>query len=150
MEGRTGEEVALGEIASGAENDLKEATRLARRMVIEWGMGEMTGLVAYDLDGENAFLDQRALEGQSRMYSEAAAERMDAEVEGLLELAHRQAYTILTEHRMPLEQLEQVLLQEEMLKRDQVLPIIFGTSVVGLSSILWKLSFHCRKRSANR
>ncbi|GHO48293.1 hypothetical protein [Ktedonospora formicarum] len=142
--------MALGEIASGAENDLKEATRLARRMVIEWGMGEMTGLVAYDLDGENAFLDQRALEGQSRMYSEAAAERMDAEVEGLLELAHRQAYTILTEHRMPLEQLEQVLLQEEMLKRDQVLPIIFGTSVVGLSSILWKLSFHCRKRSANR
>lgn len=127
--GRTGEEVALGEITSGAENDLKEATRLARRMVTEWGMGERTGLVAYDLDGENAFLGQRALEGQSRVYSEAAAERVDAEVEGLLEQAHRQAYTILTEHRMALEQLAQALLQEEMLERDQVLAIISGTPV---------------------
>lgn len=44
--GRTEEEVALGEITSGAENDLKEATRLARCMVTEWSMGEKTGLVA--------------------------------------------------------------------------------------------------------
>src|SRR5256885_15500410 len=73
--GRTGEEVALGEITSGAENDLKEATKLARRMVTEWGMGEQTGLVAYNLDGENSFLGQQTLEEPSRVYSEATAER---------------------------------------------------------------------------
>jgi cell division protease FtsH len=127
--GRTGEEVVLGEITSGAENDLKEATRLARRMVTEWGMGEKTGLVAYDLDGENAFLGQQTLDGQGRVYSEAAAERVDAEVEGLLERAHRQAYTVLTEHRTALEQLAQALLREEVLERDQVLAIVGGAPV---------------------
>ncbi len=124
--GRTGEEVALGEITSGAENDLKEATRLARRMVTEWGMGEKTGLVAYDLDGENPFLGQQALEEPSRVYSEATAERVDAEVERLLEQAHQQARTVLSEHRAALERLAQALLQEEVLERDQVLAIIAG------------------------
>jgi cell division protease FtsH len=124
--GRTGEEVALGEITSGAENDLKEATRLARRMVTEWGMGEKTGLVAYDLDGGNSFLGQQALEGPSRVYSEATAERVDAEVERLLEQAHQQARTVLSEHRAALERLAQALLQEEVLERNQVLDINAG------------------------
>jgi cell division protease FtsH len=122
--GRTGEEVALGEITSGAENDLKEATKLARRMVTEWGMGEQTGLVAYELDGENSFLGQQALEGPSRLYSEVTAEHVDAEVERILEQAHQQARTVLSEHRAALERLAQTLLQEEVLERDQVLTII--------------------------
>jgi cell division protease FtsH len=124
--GRTGEEVALGEITSGAENDLKEATKLARRMVTEWGMGEQTGLVAYELDGENSFLGQQALEVPSRLYSEATAEHVDAEVERILEQAHRQARTVLSEHRAALERRAQALLQEEVLERDQVLAIIAG------------------------
>jgi cell division protease FtsH len=124
--GRAGEEVALGEITSGAENDLKEATRLARRMVTTWGMGEKTGLATYDLDGENAFLGQQALEGPGRVYSGATAERVDAEVERLLEQAHQQACTALTEHRAALERLALALLQEEVLERDQILAIIAG------------------------
>jgi cell division protease FtsH len=124
--GRTGEEVALGEITSGAENDLKEATRQARRMVTAWGMGEKTGLVAYDLDSENPFLGRQALEEPGRMYSEATAERVDAEVERLLEQAHQQARTVLSEHRAALERLAQVLLQEEVVEREQVLSIIAG------------------------
>jgi cell division protease FtsH len=122
--GRVGEEVALGEITSGAENDLKEATRQARRMVTAWGMGEKTGLVAYDLDSENPFLGRQALEEPGRMYSEATAERVDAEVERLLEQAHQQARTVLSEHRAALERLAQVLLQEEVVEREQVLSII--------------------------
>ena len=54
---------------------------MARRMVIEWGMGEKTGLVAYDLDGASPFLGQRPLEEPGRVYSEATAERVDEEVE---------------------------------------------------------------------
>ena len=122
--GRTGEEVALGEITSGAENDLKEATKLARRMVTEWGMGEQTGVVAYDLDGDNPFLGQPTVAEPGRVYSEVTAERVDAEVERLLEQAHQQARTVLSEHRAELERLAQALLQEEVLERDQVLAIV--------------------------
>ena len=122
--GRAGEEVALGEITSGAENDLKEATRLARRMVTTWGMGEKTGLATYDLDGENSFLGPQALGEPGRLYSEVTAERVDAEVERLLEQAHQQARLVLSEHRAALERLAQALLQEEVVERDQVLAII--------------------------
>src|SRR6266704_5854603 len=125
--GRTGEEVALGEITSGAENDLKEATRLARRMVTEWGMGEQTGVVAYDLEGENPFLGQSPTGERSRTYAEATAQRVDAEVERIMEQAHQQAHIVLTEHRDALEHLAQALLQEEMLEREQVLSIIAGS-----------------------
>jgi cell division protease FtsH len=124
--GRSGEEVALGEITSGAENDLKEATKLARRMVTEWGMGEKTGLVAYELDGESPFLGQQPVGEPGRVYSEVTAERVDAEVERLLEEAHQQARTALSEHRAALERLAQALLQEEVLDRDQVLALIDG------------------------
>ena len=124
--GRTGEEVALGEITSGVENDLKEATKLARRMVTEWGMGEKTGLVAYELDGENPFLRQPLVGESGRIYSEGTAERVDAEVERLLEQAHQQARIVLSEHRAALERLAQALLQEEVLEREQVLSIIGG------------------------
>ena len=125
--GRTAEEVALGEITSGAENDLKEATRLARRMVTEWGMGESTGVVAYDLEGESSFLGQSPTGERSRTYPEATAQRVDAEVERIMEQAHQQAHIVLTEHRDALEHLAQALLQEEMLEREQVLSIIAGS-----------------------
>lgn len=129
--GRAGEEVALGEITSGAENDLKEATRLARRMVTAWGMGEKTGPVAYDLDGESAFLSQQVLEEPGRVYSEATAERVDGEVERLLEQAHQQACTVISERRTALERLAQTLLQEEVVERDQVLTIIADAKSAG-------------------
>lgn len=125
--GRTAEEVALGEITSGAENDLKEATRLARRMVTEWGMGESTGVVAYELEDGNSFLGQPSLGEHPRLYAEATAQKVDAEVTRILEEAHQQARTVLTEHRDALERLAQALLQEEMLEREQVLSIIAGT-----------------------
>jgi cell division protease FtsH len=57
--GRAAEELALGEITTGAENDLKEATQLARRMVSEFGMGEQTGPVVYDLSDGSPYLSQR-------------------------------------------------------------------------------------------
>ena len=124
--GRTAEELALGEMTTGAENDLKEATRLARRMVTEFGMGEQTGPVVYDLSDGNAYLSQQSLEGQPRVYSEATAQRLDAEVERLMTQAHEQARSVLTEHRDALERLAQALLQEEVLEREQVLAIVHG------------------------
>src|SRR5437016_3776819 len=124
--GRSSEELALGDITSGAENDLKEATQLARRMVSEWGMGEQTGPVIYDLSDGSPSLNQPPLEGHERVYSEVTAERLDAEVERLIAQAHQQARSVLTEHRDALDRLAQALLQEEVLERDQVLAIVHG------------------------
>jgi cell division protease FtsH len=124
--GRSSEELALGEITTGAENDLKEATQLARRMVSEWGMGEQTGPVVYDLSDGNPYLSQQPLEDHPRVYSEATAQRLDAEVEQLITQAHQQARSVLTEHREALDRLAQALLQEEVLERDQVLAIVNG------------------------
>jgi cell division protease FtsH len=124
--GRSAEELALGEITTGAENDLKEATQLARRMVSEWGMGDQTGPVVYDLANGSAYLSQQPLEDHPRMYSEATAQRLDSEVERLMTQAHQQARSVLTEHRDALERLAQALQQEEVLERDQVLAIVKG------------------------
>src|SRR5436305_2349017 len=124
--GRSAEELALGDITTGAENDLKEASQLARRMVSEWGMGEQTGPVIYDLSDGSPSLNQPPLEGHERVYSEVAAERVDAEVERLIAQAHQQARSVLTEHRDALARLAQALLQEEVLERDQVLAIVHG------------------------
>ncbi len=128
--GRTAEELALGEMTTGAENDLKEATRLARRMVSEFGMGEQTGPVVYDLSDGNTYVSQQGMEGQPRVYSEATAQRLDAEVERLMTQAHQQARSVLTEHRDALDRLAQALLQEEVLEREQVLAIVHGSQNV--------------------
>jgi cell division protease FtsH len=132
--GRTAEEVALGEITSGAENDLKEATRLARRMVTEWGMGESTGLVAYDLEQGNGFLEGTLPGEHQRLYAEATAQRVDAEVERIVEQAHQQARAVLTEHRAALDRLAEALLREEVLERAQVLQIIREATAPGTAS----------------
>jgi cell division protease FtsH len=124
--GRSSEELALGDITTGAENDLKEASQLARRMVTEWGMGEQTGPVVYDLSDGSPYLSQQPHEDHQRVYSEATAQRLDAEVERLMTQAHQQARSVLTEHRQALDRLAQALLQEEVLEREQVLAIVNG------------------------
>src|SRR2546421_290189 len=124
--GRAAEELALGDITTGAQNDLKEASQLARRMVSEWGMGEQTGPVIYDLSDGSPSLNQPPLEGHERVYSEVTAERLDVEVERLIAQAHQQARSVLSEHREALDRLAQALLQEEVLERDQVLAIVHG------------------------
>ena len=128
--GRSAEELALGDITTGAENDLKEASQLARRMVSKWGMGEQTGPVVYDLANGSPYLSQQPLEDHPRAYSEATAQRLDAEVERLMTEAHQQAQSVLTEHRDALDRLTQALLQEEVLERDQVLAIVNGAQSI--------------------
>jgi cell division protease FtsH len=124
--GRAAEELALGDITTGAENDLKVASQLARRMVSEWGMGEQTGPVVYDMSNGSPNLGQQPLEDHPRVYSEVTAERLDSEVERLITQAHQQARSVLTEHRDALDRLAQALLQEEVLEREQVLTIVNG------------------------
>ncbi len=110
--GRTAEEVALGEISTGAENDLVEATALARRMVTRWGMGEI-GLLAFRADEQQPFLGYEMAQG--RDYSEATAARIDRDVARLLDEAHERVHALLTSARDRLEKLVEALLREETL-----------------------------------
>lgn len=115
--GRTAEEIAIGDITTGAENDLVEATRLARRMITRWGMGSL-GLVAFQADEQQPFLGYELAHG--RDYSETTAARVDEDVERLLAERHQAAYRLLTDARDQLDQLVKVLLQEETVDQDEL------------------------------
>jgi cell division protease FtsH len=110
--GRTAEELVFGDVTTGAESDLIEATRLARRMVTRWGMGDL-GLMAVQADEEHPFLGYELAQG--RNYSEATAAHIDQEVQRLLAERHAYAQQLLIDAREQLDQLAQAILQEETL-----------------------------------
>ena len=108
--GRVAEEIVFGDVTTGAQNDLVQATRLARQMVTQWGMGSL-GLAA--VEGEDERGGYSLLQG--RPYSEATAALIDQDVQRLLDEAQQRARTILTESRAQLDQVAQALLQAEMI-----------------------------------
>jgi cell division protease FtsH len=113
--GRTAEEIALGDMTTGAENDLVEATRLARRMAMRWGMGSL-GPVAFQADEQQPFLGYELAQG--RDFSETTAAQVDQDVQQLLQERHEAARHLLTSARDKLDKLVKVLLQEETIDRD--------------------------------
>ncbi len=119
--GRAAEELALEDVTTGAENDLVEATQLARRMVTRWGMGEL-GLVAFRSDDQHPFLGYDLSMG--RDYSEATAAQIDRDVQRLLDDRHAYARRLLAEHRDRLERLVDTLLREESLDEPQLQEIL--------------------------
>ena len=119
--GRTAEEIALDDITTGAENDLVEATRLARRMVTRWGMGSL-GLMSLNTDEEQPFLGYEL--AQPRAYSEQTAARVDQNVERLLEDIHKDVHQLLVENRSQLDRLVQALLHEETINDGQIEKIL--------------------------
>jgi cell division protease FtsH len=120
--GRTAEEIAVGDITTGAENDLVEATRLARRMVTRWGMGSL-GLAAFQVDEQQPFLGYELAQG--RDYSETTAARVDQDVQRLLEDGHQVASQLLTERHAVLDRLAETLLRDETVDQD-ALALILG------------------------
>jgi cell division protease FtsH len=119
--GRTAEEVAFHEITTGAENDLAEATQLARQMVTRWGMSDL-GLAAFRADEAQPFLGYEMTQG--RDFSEATAARVDAAVGQLLGNAHEQALTLLTASKSLLDALAEALLRDETLELSQLSTIL--------------------------
>ncbi len=119
--GSTAEETVLHQITTGAENDLIEATRLARRMVTRWGMGEL-GLVAFRGEEEQPFLGYELTRGHD--FSEATAAVIDEDVQRLLEESHRTALRIITEKREKLDRMVETMLEKETLDRDDLTRIL--------------------------
>jgi cell division protease FtsH len=112
--GHAAERLVFGSISTGAENDLREATQLAAKMVAHYGMSRMLGPAYYEHDVEHPFLGRRmATEGGT---SDATAHVIETEATHMLGLALEEATRLLTEHRLELERVSQLLLQRETLE----------------------------------
>jgi cell division protease FtsH len=120
MGGRAGERLVLGEVSSGAANDLQGATELAIRMVREFGMSARLGPVGFGNNGP-AYLGQQEI--RSRDYAEATQAKIDEEVEALLKEADERAGTILREHRDVLDKVTALLVEKEIATGDEVYAI---------------------------
>ncbi len=120
--GRVSEQMIFGEVSSGAENDLKQATRLARHMVTHWGMSEQLGPVAFHRGEEHIFLGREMT--QQRDFSEHTAQIIDDEICNLVKSIEKEVMKLLKEHRRLLKNLAESLLGKETLEADDIQSII--------------------------
>jgi cell division protease FtsH len=120
--GRVAEELIFGDITSGASDDIGKATKLARRMVTEWGMSEKLGPLTFGHKEELVFLGRDL--GEQRNYSEEVAGEIDQEVHRLVDTGYQRAKKILTERREKLIQLAEYLKQEETIEGWQMDAVI--------------------------
>ncbi|MCH9609077.1 MAG: ATP-dependent zinc metalloprotease FtsH [Chlamydiales bacterium] len=123
MGGRAAEEIFVGDISSGAQQDFSQATSLARSMVCRWGMSEL-GFVAYDEGGSS---DEYALPPREKSYSEETAQAIDKEVKRLLDHAYSRALEIIKENRPEMELMTQMLMEFETLDAYDIKAIIDNT-----------------------
>ncbi len=119
--GRVAEEITQTDITTGASNDIERATALARRMVCEWGMSEL-GPLAFGQGDEPVFLGRDFQ--QRAAYSEETAERIDAEVQRIVQAANDRAREILGRHRAVLDRVARELLEHESLEGSEIYRII--------------------------
>ena len=122
LAGRAAEKLVFGEYSAGAENDLVQATRIARKMVAHWGMSERVGPVACATSNEHPFLGRDVYE--QREFSERTAQIIDEEVSRLLNEAAERAMKLLIDHRDKLDRLADELEKQEMLDDTEVVGII--------------------------
>src|SRR5438034_5726647 len=117
--GRTAEEIALGEISTGAQNDLQRATDIARAMVTEFGMSDALGAINYDGQKRARFLDI-PMPQERGLYGEETAQKIDAEIARILTEAHNTARRILTDKRDKLETITRRLLDIEVMEGEEL------------------------------
>jgi cell division protease FtsH len=117
--GRTAEEIALGEISTGAQNDLQRATDIARAMVTEFGMSDELGAINYDGNKRQRFLDI-PMPQERGLYGEETAQKIDAEIKRILTDAHTKAREILMTSRDKLEDVTRRLLEVEVMEGDEL------------------------------
>jgi len=122
--GRIAEELFCDDISSGAQSDIEQATRIARQMVLTWGMSDNLGPISYGSD--LGVKDAVYLMPSEREYSEKTAEAIDAEVKRIMDEAYQQAKRIIEANRDKLERVAQALLKYETLDAEDVKIILDG------------------------
>lgn len=122
--GRAAEEIVFSEISTGASDDLEKASKLARSMVMRYGMSEKLGPLVYGRKEELVFLGKEI--GEQRDYSEAMAEEIDNEVRAFVMRAHERAKSALVEHREELDLVARALLERETLSSEEFEALMEG------------------------
>lgn len=124
MGGRVAEEVFVGDVSSGAQQDIERATQLARNMVCKWGMSEKLGAVAYNEGSESVTGYGGFGEYHEKPYSDETAQAIDAEVRKISDEAHETARRIILEYRDQVELMTQMLMEFETLDSEDVQEIV--------------------------
>jgi len=122
--GRAAEELVFNDVTTGAANDLERATKLARKMVTEYGMSERLGPLTFGRKEELVFLGREI--GEQRNYSEEVARAIDEEIRRLISEAHEKAKSILTQHKDTLVRLAKKLMEVETLEGEGLEAIFSG------------------------
>ena len=127
MGGRAAEELIFDELTTGAGNDIEQATKIARKMVCEWGMSDVLGPMTFGKKNEEIFLGR---EIQShRDYSEVTARMIDEEVVRVVRKAQSTADQILKDNVEQLHNLAKALLEHETIDGDEVVAVMDGKKI---------------------
>ncbi len=115
--GRVAEEMIFDDITTGASQDIKQATHLAKAMITKYGMSENVGLINYDSDDDEVFIGRDL--AHTRGYSETIATRIDEEVKRIIDECYQKAKGIIKEHENVLNRCAQMLLEKEKINREE-------------------------------
>jgi len=124
MGGRIAEDLTFSQISTGAQNDIEQATEMARKMVCEWGMSEALGPLTYGKKEEQIFLGKEFNRHQD--YSEATALKIDAEIKRIVSEQYERANGVITEKRDFLVRIAEALLEHEVLDAEQLKQLLEG------------------------
>jgi cell division protease FtsH len=122
MGGRAAEKLLADTVTSGAENDLKEAQKLARKMVLDWGMSATVENIAMGSQRRNVFLGEQI--GEQKEYSEETSRKIDEAVQEILSRAYGRASSTLKEKRQALDKVVSTLYEEEEILGDDIYKIL--------------------------
>jgi len=131
MGGRAAENLIFDTATSGAENDLKQIRKLARKMVLDWGMSDEFNNIAFGSQREQVFLGEQM--GSGKEYSEDTAQKVDKEVQRILKEAYDRAISTITEHRDILDRLADELIEHEEVPGKEVMKWLNGEEVEELA-----------------
>ncbi len=147
MGGRVAEELTFGHFTTGASNDIKQASNLARRIVTEFGMSDKIGPVHYGADEESVFLGKDFSSSPRRAYSESVAQLIDDEVKSFVMEGHALAAKLLNDNRGTLDRLAQALLERETLDAEEVNAVAEGRELPSRDRVVIP-SYADRERAA--
>ncbi|PYN17617.1 MAG: cell division protein FtsH [Candidatus Rokuibacteriota bacterium] len=125
--GRVAEELVFGDVSTGAQDDLQRATDIARHMVARYGMTEALGLATFEPPRQALFLNIQSM--AQREYSEETARRIDEEIRKLFETAHERVRQTLTAKREVLTSLAKLLIEKEVVSRDDLTTLLASAEV---------------------
>ena len=115
--GRVAEELQLGDVTTGASQDIKQATELARAMVTQYGMSEKVGMIRYDNDEDEVFIGKDL--AHARSYGEQTASLIDSEIKRIIDECHDKARAIIKEHESVLHRCAALLIEKEKIGREE-------------------------------